>query len=503
MIGQYTTQKQVLIKSKSLGVLYYFLVACVSVYIVGFLLYREHGYQKTVPAEGVLAIKVKGTAATNDTQTGEKRVYDANDLVQYSSDGVFVATRLVNTRQAKGTCLGVSEDEMCTRTKNRCVQGAYSRNGRQTGRCLPSTSDPNSAHFCEIKGWCPAEAEEDDDVLPLENVGNFTVFIRMNVKFPGMYNENGEEMRWDNANGTEPTMGWNLFSLENITQTNDKNFTEISTYGSDQLLNVYFDCNLDEGVKLPKPQSVLTGENETLTTVAIEEGGVQTCSPEIPFVIDRVDNPLAELSSGYNMRWISAVNHFTTPNAKRMNMTNMFPLNPPHNCRFDMNNPETRMLTKAYGPRLRIQFSGMGRRFDVVMFSQTIGAGIALLGIAVVITDAFAKYIPGFKKKKYDLWKFEEHVDEEGDLIKSYLGEEDFNRDGSQEQQKQKQKASTYRHSSSSKFQQKYPSIPGYGATTTTTAKTMATTATTAQPLDEKAQKKIGGFFRTRSLRKS
>ena len=70
MIGQYTTQKQVLIKSKSLGVLYYFLVACVSVYIVGFLLYREHGYQKTVPAEGVLAIKVKGTAATNDTQTG-------------------------------------------------------------------------------------------------------------------------------------------------------------------------------------------------------------------------------------------------------------------------------------------------------------------------------------------------------------------------------------------------------------------------------------------------
>ena len=52
----------------------------------------------------------------------------------------------------------------------------------------------------------------------------------MNVKFPGMYNENGEEMRWDNANGTEPRMGWNLFSLENITQTDDKNFTEISTY---------------------------------------------------------------------------------------------------------------------------------------------------------------------------------------------------------------------------------------------------------------------------------
>ena len=93
-LGQYTTPKHVLIKSKSLGVLYYFLVLLISFYIVGFLLYKENGYQKSVPAEGVLAIKVKGTAATNETETGEKRVYDANDLVQYSSDGVFVATRL-------------------------------------------------------------------------------------------------------------------------------------------------------------------------------------------------------------------------------------------------------------------------------------------------------------------------------------------------------------------------------------------------------------------------
>ena len=92
-----------MIKSKSLGVLYYFLVLLISFYIVGFLLYKENGYQKSVPAEGVLAIKVKGTAAPSETETGEKRVYDANALVQYSSDGVFVATRLVKTMQAKGT----------------------------------------------------------------------------------------------------------------------------------------------------------------------------------------------------------------------------------------------------------------------------------------------------------------------------------------------------------------------------------------------------------------
>ena len=132
MIGQYTTQKQVLIKSKNPGVLYYFLVACVSVYIVGFLLYREHGYQKTVPAEGVLAIKVKGTAATNDTQTGEKRVYDANDLVQYSSDGAPAATRLVNTRQRLKHALGVSQDVKCGERKEhvriRCIQSERTTN---------------------------------------------------------------------------------------------------------------------------------------------------------------------------------------------------------------------------------------------------------------------------------------------------------------------------------------------------------------------------------------
>ena len=419
----YVTQKQVVIKSRSLGFLYYVLTGFILVYVLFFLLYQENGYQKTVPAEGVLAVKVKGTASTNDTYVDKafgKRTYDANDLVQYSSDGVFIATRLVHTHQAQGMCLGVSSDEECSKEKNTCVEGYFSRNGRQTGRCLPTKKDdPKASHFCEIKGWCPAEAEDDDEVPPLENVGNFTVFIRMNVKFPGMYNENGKEITWDNANGTEPTMGWNLFTLENITSTDDANFTKISTAGSDQLLNVYFDCNLDEGVKVPTPRSVMNGkDNETITTLAIEEGGVQTCSPDIPFVIDRVDNPLAELSFGYNQRWISPTDSFSL---LAKNSTDMFPKDKPYGCHFDTQNPRTRMLVKAYGPRLRIQFSGVGRRFDIVMLTQTIGAGLALLGVAVVVTDAFAKYIPGFKKKMYDTWKFEEVVDDEEDLLKTHL----------------------------------------------------------------------------------
>ena len=100
------------------------------------------------------------------------------------------------------------------------------------------------------------------------------------------------------------------------------------------------------------------------------------------------------------------------------------------------------------------------------MLTQTIGAGIALLGIAVVITDAFAKYIPGFKKQSYDVWKFEEHVDEEGDLLKSYFGgDSKFNSQQQQQQQQQQQPAQqqkiSYRHSSSSssKSQQQHPRL--------------------------------------------
>ena len=72
------------------------------------------------------------------------------------------------------------------------------------------------AFFVKLKAGVQRRRKKGDGVLPLENVEVVAIFIRMNVKFPGMYNENGEEMRWDNANGTEPTMGWNLFSLENI-----------------------------------------------------------------------------------------------------------------------------------------------------------------------------------------------------------------------------------------------------------------------------------------------
>ena len=102
--------------------------------------------------------------------------------------GVFIATNIMRTEQARGRCLGTYHDEYCLPTVpgksvTNCTDGFLSRTGMQTGNCNASTAAPGM-HRCEVVGWCPGEAEEDE-VNPLGNVGNFTLFLRTNVKFPG------------------------------------------------------------------------------------------------------------------------------------------------------------------------------------------------------------------------------------------------------------------------------------------------------------------------------
>ena len=137
----------------------------------------------------------------------------------YENPGFFVATTKMSTRQARGICLGTYHDEICSPVPgeelNNCSEGMLSRTGRQTGRCNVSHAEADlerGVHRCEVEGWCPGEPE-DDEGSPLENVGNFTVFMRMNVKFPGMRDALGRTLAWDNANGTEPTMARGSASL--------------------------------------------------------------------------------------------------------------------------------------------------------------------------------------------------------------------------------------------------------------------------------------------------
>lgn len=268
------------------GLLYYSILAVVFAYVVGFTLVVKKGYQATVPAVGSVALKVKGIASRANS-AGDVQLWDASDLTIYDATSVFVATNIMRTEQARGTCLGMNEDEACElKTNSGCEEGFFSRSGRQTGRCVApsdvgvdentgeegeegednSDTDTKNATSkggrCQVTGWCPAEPE-DDIAEPLENVGNFTIFLRTDVRFPGMRDKHGRTFDVTNANGTVPTPGWNLFTLDAILQMGGVEYDDITLSGADIQMTIYYDCDLDQEL--------------------------EACQPRVPFEVIRID----------------------------------------------------------------------------------------------------------------------------------------------------------------------------------------------------------------------
>jgi len=363
------------------GLLYYSIIAVMFAYIVGFTLVAKKGYQATVPAVGSVALKVKGIASRPSPPGSLEppELWDASDLTVYDSTGVFVATNIMRTEQARGVCPGTHEDEACAlpgsgheteaSPATECREGVFSRSGEQTGRCVPAPS-AGAGGACEVRGWCPGEPDADDASAPLENVGNFTVFLRTDVRFPGMRDKFGRTFDVTNANGTEPTPGWNLFTLDEILKMGGTRYEDVKDAGADLQMNIYYDCDLDSAL--------------------------EACTPRMPFEVMRIDTADSALSHGYNARWLSA--------AKQAGST-AFP-----------KHADTRALVKASGPRIRVSITGVGRRFDLGQLTTVVGAGVALMGIATAAVDVLLLYVLP-KRARYFGLKYEVYGANDENLV--------------------------------------------------------------------------------------
>ena len=364
------------------GLLYYSIIAVMFAYVVGFTLVAKKGYQATVPAVGSVALKVKGIASRPSPPGSLEppELWDASDLTVYDATSVFVATNIMRTEQARGVCPGTHEDEACALpgsvAETECREGVVSRSGEQTGRCVPAPSAgagdamTRRRGACEVRGWCPGEPDADDASAPLENVGNFTVFLRTDVRFPGMRDKFGRTFDVTNANGTEPTPGWNLFTLDEILRMGGVRYEDVKDAGADVQMNIYYDCDLDSAL--------------------------EACTPRMPFEVMRIDTADSALSHGYNARWLSAAKEAGGP---------AFP-----------KRADTRALVKASGPRIRVSITGVGRRFDLGQLTTVVGAGVALMGIATAAVDVLLLYVLP-KRARYFGLKYQVYGANDEDLV--------------------------------------------------------------------------------------
>ena len=160
-----------------------------------------------------------------------------------------------------------------------------------------------------------------------------------------------------NANGTEPTPGWNLFTLDEILKMGGTRYEDVKDAGADLQMNIYYDCDLDSAL--------------------------EACTPRMPFEVMRIDTADSALSHGYNARWLSA--------AKQAGST-AFP-----------KHADTRALVKASGPRIRVSITGVGRRFDLEQLTTVVGAGVALMGVATAVVDVLLLYVLPKRAKYFGL----------------------------------------------------------------------------------------------------
>lgn len=315
-------------------------------------------------------------------------VYDSYDLVlpPMEENALFVTSNMwVTKNQTRGLCPGYRKDNSCGgKTGNNCTALKQVQDGLQTGldgscRSTKDYKDPSqpwpqsipSGSFCDVYTWCPAELEVTNSTIinnfAIQGVKDFTVFVRMNVKFPCP----GFDYVLDNAGGSNTTSNYgtadvstvNLWTLEDMVNLAGNQWEDVQNQGMMIGMNAVWNCDFDQSV--------------------------DGCAPTVTFV--RLDNPNSTLSKGYNFR-----------------SAEYLP-------------PVTRQLTKHYGIRLLVLVSGVGKQKDLVAALTAIGAGIGLLSVATLIADMVATKLLA-QKHLYNAAKYNEvdvpdhdvHDDEDG-----------------------------------------------------------------------------------------
>eukprot|EP00486_Rosalina_sp_Unknown_P005631 CAMPEP_0201573202 /NCGR_PEP_ID=MMETSP0190_2-20130828/16919_1 /ASSEMBLY_ACC=CAM_ASM_000263 /TAXON_ID=37353 /ORGANISM="Rosalina sp." /LENGTH=338 /DNA_ID=CAMNT_0047999875 /DNA_START=211 /DNA_END=1227 /DNA_ORIENTATION=+ len=284
------------------------------------------------------------------------------DLVVPSieENAFFVTTSMILTPdQERDTCPGNKDVQHCNSTDNSCPskKGLYDpmSQGIYTGNCCSDTISPfqctstlnstypyDAADRCEVMAWCPTEIDSKSVAQHVENIGAFTVFVKVDVAFSAFGKTRSNTMDKD---GTGlPVDGYNLFSLNEIigNATGGKIKTvneDIQTNGAIILMESQWNCNF-------------TGNND------------DDCNPV--WKVSRIDSEPDTISYGFNYR---AVNYDTNMN--------------------------TRLLRKLYGIRVVYTVSGMGREFSFATLTVTFGAGLAYLGVAAFLADiVLEKFLP-------------------------------------------------------------------------------------------------------------
>jgi len=196
----YYSKKQVEVRDKYLGIIQCAMQTAMVVYIVGGIFIYNQGYLDYEPARGAIATHVHGdTVSAPISSSGVQssaRYFSAEEITQpgLENGNVFVTTRLVSTRQRRGTC---EDQTMPCGSDSECHTELNGLCGKQG--------------FCVENSWCPDE--DTEKVYELNGVGDMSVWIKSSIQFVGL----APGKIWSTEKDHPyPEKGFNLFTLKEL-----------------------------------------------------------------------------------------------------------------------------------------------------------------------------------------------------------------------------------------------------------------------------------------------
>ncbi|XP_038148492.1 P2X purinoceptor 3a [Cyprinodon tularosa] len=344
----YETNKSVVVKSWSVGIINRLVQLLIISYFVGYVFLYERAYQVADTAiESSVITKVKGFGKINS------KIMDVADYIHPpQGEGVFsIITNIITTdNQVQGTCpekdtkFNCSTDEDCEKHLD-----SNQANGRITGVCNTPVG------YCEIEGWCPAEDDKKNTTTMAEFV-NFTIFIKNSIRFP-LFNVSRGNIQGDNFKCRYDKLTDSfcpIFRVGYILNELQQDVEKLASEGGEIGIKVEWICNLDEALDSCVPRYSFTKLNS-------------------PFEKNKV-------SKGYNFRFAKYY--------KALDGTDF------------------RTLHKAFAVRFEVIVTGTARKFSLIPTVINVMAALTSIGMGTVLCDlVLLNCIKGaaqYKEKKFE-----------------------------------------------------------------------------------------------------
>nr|XP_023995094.1 P2X purinoceptor 1-like [Salvelinus alpinus] len=376
---EYETPRQVLVRSRRVGVVCRLIQLGVLAYIIGWVFIYEKGYQSSDTAVGSVLTKVKGVSYTN--VNGEERIWDVADYVfPVQGDSSFVV--MTNYIMTKGQKM-----EKCSEPPNsrsRCSSDAEceGRSERTGDGKVRTAWQCDSVAQSPLLTQCFSTSGPRTSASPWQNrrpVLSSCSHSRCNL-VEGIDNDYVRNCLYDPK--TSPLCP--IFGLGDLVQLSGFNFSDIAKVGGAIGIIIDWTCNLDHAQSECKPiysfHGLYGNPNET------DE---------------------ARASLGYNFsHWVCKALYGGQAGE--------------------------RTPMKVFGIRFDIIVRSVARKFDIIPTLTAIGSGVGIFGVATVVCDLILLHLLP-KREFYNNMKFKVTEKMEKEPLDEFKSEKEVSKKHSEE----------------------------------------------------------------------